>query len=41
MTDLEKGDSLSGEQEELVNSGFDISDETIIVSHDKYCSREC
>lgn len=41
MTDLEKGDSLSGEQEGLVNSGFDISDETIIVRHDKYCSREC
>ena len=41
MTDLEKGDSLSGEQEELVNSGFDISDEVNVIRKDKYCSRNC
>lgn len=41
MTDLEKGDSLSGEQEELVNSGFDISDQVKVIRTDKYCSREC
>ena len=42
MSDLEKGDSLSsGEKEELVNTGFDIRDETIVVHQDKYCSRKC
>ena len=41
MNDLEKGDSLSGEQEELVNSGFDISDEVNVIRKDKYCSRNC
>lgn len=41
MSDLEKGDSLSGEKEELVNTGFDTSDEINVVRQDKYCSRKC